>query len=123
MTDQQISPSSTQPEGAVHQTAMPNESQDSPSLERAPVGPIIAAIVVVAVLAIGGLYYWGNQANEVAQEEVGTLPEQPQESAPSPEALQQVSDQTDLDTIESELQFDVQQLDAELQNLDAELQF
>ena len=91
--------------------------------ERAPMGPVIAAIVVVAVLAIGGLYYWGTKANQEAQQEASSLPATQEEVAPAPEDLEEVSDSTDINTIESELNFDTENLDAELQNIDAELQF
>lgn len=98
--------------------------QEPASPERAPMGPVIAAIVIVAVLAIGGLYYWGSKTNQKAQEEQVSTPTTTAEvTAPTPEELEAVSENTDLSTIEDELQFDTGNLDAELENLEAELQF
>lgn len=98
------------------------QSSMNATQDQAPIGPVVAAIVVVAVLAIGGLYYWGSKSNDKAQQNAG-VPAAETLEGPSPEELQQVSENDDLDTIEAELQFDTENLDAELRNIEGELQF
>ena len=32
-------------------------------------GPVIGIIIILAVIVLGGLYFWGQRTNETAQEE------------------------------------------------------
>ena len=33
---------------------------------RSPIGPVIGLIVILAIIIVGGLYFWGERVNETA---------------------------------------------------------
>jgi len=42
----------------------PNQTPIQPQTEKASAGPIVGAIIVIIVLALGALYFWGAQLNQ-----------------------------------------------------------
>lgn len=121
MEERQFTP---QQEGNPEQGMPPQMPQEE--THRAPMGPIIGVIIVVAVLAIGGLYYWGAQLNEqqdfLMEEEMedGDMAN----DAPTPEELRAQSDSDELEAIEADLEAsNFNQLDAELAEIESELSY
>lgn len=49
------------------------EQHERSSLPRAGVGPIVGAIIIVALLIFGGLYFWGAQLNKGAAKSASPL--------------------------------------------------
>jgi uncharacterized protein HemX len=70
-------------------------------------GPVIGIIIILAVIVLGGLYFWGQRTNETAQEEDNLAAE-----------LDEIGNQSSSDevtAIEADLQStDIESLDAEL---------
>ncbi len=92
----------------------------SPSPRRSPAGPLIGAIIVVFLLVLGALDYWGAQLakREEARsaEEIGTLPD------PARDAIEVQGTSDEVGAIEEDLSAtDLSGLDAELLEIDAEL--
>jgi|SRR3989338_9296871 len=49
------------------------ENQDqavAPTTQKSPVGPVVGAIIIIALLAFGALYFWGDRLNK----EIGAMP-------------------------------------------------
>lgn len=106
----------------VENTAPINEVEQStpttPTPETHPsMGPIIGTIVIIAVLAVGGLYYWGAQLNrEEAQEAMNSeMATTTEEAAPTADELLNVNSSDEIADIEADLQL------SNFDNLDAEL--
>jgi len=95
----------------------PRELENKPG----SVGPVVAIVVIVAVLILGGLYYWGVQLNkeEMTGEEIENLPDEGLESLETQGtsdtlgAIEEDLQTTDLDGLDSELD----QIETELNNL------
>lgn len=74
-------------------------------------GPIIGIIILIAVVILGGLYFWGQRVNnQIAPTETNI--------DPTTEAIKAQSTADDTSSIEADLNFtDVDNLDAELNAL------
>lgn len=64
----------------------PSQTPPTPELlsgpkKKEPVGPLVGIIIIIAVVALGGLYFWGAQLNREQQEQ--PLPFIPPESGAS----------------------------------------
>ena len=93
------------------------------------VGPVIGIIIIVIVLALGGLYVWGTQLNrtENSESEVGPTNQTAEDISQAPDPtldnLQTQSTSDELDTIEDDLDTtSLQGLDAEMNAINVELQ-
>lgn len=111
-------------ENDQNQPDMPEEmmKEESPH-QNSTLGPVVGTIIIVAVLVIGGLYYWGAQLNkQVAVDETVTGEQIAAEPDASTEALGEQGTSDEVDAIEDDLNLtDLDDLDAELGNIDAEL--
>lgn len=103
-----------------NQQNIPNEM---PEEHGNTVGPVVGTIVIVAVLVIGGLYYWGAQLNkQSAVDESLTAEDITAAVDTSTEALGIQSTSDEVTAIEDDLDLtDLDDLDAELGNIDVEL--
>lgn len=62
-------------------------------------GPIIGAIVILAIVILGGLYFWGQRAgNETAVDEIDR-----QNSSDEAAAIEADLDTTDVENLDAEL--------------------
>lgn len=89
-------------------TTMPNAA---PQKDHALLGPIIAGLIVVLVLALGALYLWGAALIERV---TGT-------TAPAPVMVEETPAAAELETIEDDLENDFASLDQEFADIDAAL--
>ena len=85
------------------------------------VGPIVGAVIIVVVLVLGGLYFWGQK---IAEER--TTPQTAEEILEAPdevlESLEQQGASDEIEDIEKDLNAtELENLDAELENIEAEL--
>lgn len=89
------------------------------------VGPVIGAVIIVAVLVIGGLYYWGAELDkQTAVDENLTGEQIAAEEDIATQALSEQGTSDEVSAIEDDLNLtDLDDLDAELGNIDAELNF
>ena len=99
----------------------PNLAQESPETKNT--GSIIAIIIIVAIIIIGGLYFWGEKINNATKEDTGATTEEilstPDEKT---ESLKKQGTSDSISDIDADLNStDLDNLDAELQNIDAEL--
>jgi hypothetical protein len=70
------------------------------------VGPMIGIIIILAVIVLGGLYFWGQRTSEGVLED---------NTAAELEEIQSQSDSDEISSIEADLQStDIENLDAEL---------
>lgn len=83
----------------------------TPDLEPArdgSVGPIIGTIIILAVIVLGGLYFWGQRAEQramTAEELQATVEDiQSQSTSDAPADIQADLNATDIDNIDAELQ-------------------
>lgn len=84
-------------------------------------GPAVGTIIIVAVLIIGGLYYWGAQLNKQAIDDTLTGEDIAAQADASLDALSEQGTSDEVDSIEEDLNLtDLDDLDAELDNIDAE---
>jgi hypothetical protein len=111
---------------AQHSTKQP-ETEAPVSLKRETSwGAIVGIIIVVLVLIIGTLYFWGKELEEASQlppvDETVTGEDILNRPDASTEALKEQSDADDVASIDADLSAtDFSNLDAELNNIDAEL--
>jgi flagellar basal body-associated protein FliL len=88
--------------------------------ESKPIGPIIGIVIILAVLAIGGLYFWGSSLNKNAQNV--PIIEEPGLTDQSNDPLDTMSESNDLDSIINDLSnTNVDTVDADLQNIEGTL--
>ena len=68
-------------------------------------GSIIATIIIIAIIILGGLYFWGKRVEE-SQSADNAIQETAQTSEPQSEAatIRSVSSSDDLDSINADLQ-------------------
>jgi len=91
-------------------------SQNTQPKEKS-VGSIIAIIIIIAVIIIGGLYFWGKTINDLG---INTDKELTSDEMLNSLNTQKTSDE--LTDIEADLNAtDLDELDTELQNIDMEL--
>lgn len=70
-------------------------------------GPVIGIIIILAVIVLGGLYFWGQRTNEANLEEDNLAAELDQ--------IENQSSSDEVSSIEADLQAtDIESLDAEL---------
>ena len=82
------------------------------------IGPIIGIIIVIAVLLVGALYFWGQHLSKVDLQE-GKPNEQPNEEMSQ---VPPVSDSDELSTIEAELSATaIESFDWVFEEIDGEL--
>lgn len=55
------------------ETVIPNTLQENTTTEKKTFGPLIGIIIIVVVLVIGGLYFWGSQLNKQVVNEDGSI--------------------------------------------------
>jgi len=95
-----------------------------------PIGPIVGVVIIVLVLILGALYFWGARLNEIEKESSAEAPSiAPQDILAAPDPLEErlgvqgASDE--IDAIEQDLNIldttDLEGLDAELRDIDSEL--
>jgi uncharacterized protein HemX len=88
-------------------------------------GPVVAIIIIIALLILGGLYFWGAQLNQMTSEE--SLPLIPGDAMMEQDSnTASYSDSDSLNDLSAELEADnLDDFDAELEaaldNMDAEL--
>lgn len=104
-------------------TPSPDPSNQSPTSfgtptpDRKPIGPIAGAVIVILLLAAGGLYFWGAAIN--AKNPEGTPPlilgnEQASATADTEAGLPEQSSSDELSSIEADLNaMNMQQFEAE----------
>lgn len=86
-------------------------------------GGLIGAVIIVIILIVGGLYFWGKQINnapvdEITAEEIATTPDE------KTSALETQGTSDVVANIEADLDItNLNDLDTELGNIDAELNF
>lgn len=79
------------------------------AVEKSGIGPIIGAIIVVILLAVGGLYYWGAYLEERSGGPAEGAPDtvletlRSQSASDEADAIQTDLDATDLDAITSDI--------------------
>jgi len=100
----------------------PTPPPQSPTPEDQPeersIGGLIGIIIIVAILVIGGLYFWGKQINDAqtAQE----ILDQPD---PQTESLEAQGSSDDIESIENDLEAtELENLDKELQDIEEEME-
>jgi len=83
------------------------------------IGPVIGAIIIITILVIGGLYYWGAELNKQAEPSAEEIAAKVDHST---EALGTQGTSDEIAAIEEDLDLtDLGNLDAELGDIDAEL--
>ncbi|MBL7045458.1 MAG: hypothetical protein ISR99_00245 [Parcubacteria group bacterium] len=100
---------------------VPNvETGGDMSEEKKSSGPFVGIVIIVLVLVVGGLYFWGSKLSKERQDLV--TPEEIQaEADPSLEALSTQSTSDAVADIEADLDTtDLGGLDAELADIDTE---
>lgn len=89
--------------------------------QSAGAGPVVAIVVIMALLAVGGVYYLTTEVKELHPEEPSTIVGD--EDRGSEEALRNQSSSTELSTIEADLNAtDFSELDEASDGFDSELQ-
>ncbi len=80
------------------------------------VGAIIGTIIIIAIIILGGLYFWGKRIEEInTQATIQNEEESAYATGSEASAIKNVSPSDDLSSIEADLQ------QTNTQNLDAEL--
>ena len=102
----------------MDENQMPPESKINP--EKGSLGPVIGIIIVVGVLVIGGLYFYGAELNEQDNEPM-TAAEIAASADPALEALEMQGTSDTVESIEDDLDAtDLDELDDELRELEEE---
>lgn len=86
----------------------------TPSPEKASMSGVIGTIIIIALIILGGLYFWGKRIN--TQKESAALVEQEQMASQEAAAIEAVSSDDELDTLRAEIEA------TQTTNLGAELQ-
>lgn len=82
--------------------------------EKASMSGVIGTIIIIALIILGGLYFWGKRIN--TQKETAALVEQEQMASQQAAAIEAVSSSDELDTLRAEVEA------TQTTNLGAELQ-
>ncbi|KKT74896.1 MAG: hypothetical protein UX21_C0048G0004 [Microgenomates group bacterium GW2011_GWC2_45_8] len=94
----------------------PNANQTS---ENRPAGPVIGAVIIILILVVGALYFWGAKLNKEANQTPEDILNAEDQTL---NQLQTQSTSTEIGDIETDLNAtDLNNLDADLQNIDKEL--
>ncbi|OGG45041.1 hypothetical protein A2673_03045 [Candidatus Kaiserbacteria bacterium RIFCSPHIGHO2_01_FULL_50_13] len=55
----------------MEQNSFENQNRAvTPKAQKSPVGPVVGTVIIIALLAFGALYFWGDRLND----EVGAMP-------------------------------------------------
>ncbi len=106
-------------------TQEPAQSSGTPvqAGEKTPMGPIVGIIVIIIVLVVGGLYFWGQRISTSVDENL-TPEEITIKEDTATEALKTQGTSDVVADIEADLSAtNLDNLDAELQQIEAELTF
>ena len=96
---------------------MDNDPRGEP---KSSVGPIVGIVIIIIVLVIGGLYFWGQKlSTDDPDPEFSTSDSQTEELADTSDSDAVDDIDADLDAVGDE---DLDALDAELGDIDAELE-
>lgn len=82
--------------------------------EKASMSGVIGTIIIIALIILGGLYFWGKRIN--TQKETASLVQQEQAASQQAAAIEAVSSSDELDTLKAEVDA------TQTTNLGAELQ-
>lgn len=99
-------------------TTQPQVQMPTPVQNKSSIGSIIGTIVIIAVIILGGLYFWGKRVEEAKLRQAlvtDTTSEQTSETDEAA-AIKSTSSSDDLSSIEADLN------STNLDNLDAEIQ-
>ncbi|MEX0917244.1 MAG: hypothetical protein WDZ90_01870 [Candidatus Paceibacterota bacterium] len=100
-------------------TPSPDPSGESRKKE-GHIGPLISAGIIILILVVGGIYYWGTKVNE---DGLQNETEQDMDET-SIEALQTQDSSDEVGAIEEDLEnTNLDSLDAELSDIESELGF
>lgn len=105
---------------------------EEPGTGPSMLGPILAVLIVILILLLGGLYLWGTTLDigapayepEPAERPTPAENNEPESTTAEADvqALETVSTSDEIDAIEADLEStDLDELDAELNDIDAEL--
>lgn len=117
----------TNPQGQNQQgdlsskNTMPQAPQVGNPQSASPIGPIVGVIIIVLVLALGGLYFWGKElAQQDSLESTNDIVNTPDSST---ESLKSQGSSDELSSIETDISAtNFSDLDKELRDIDAEAQ-
>lgn len=100
-----------------------NQQPAAPAQEENGVGPLVGIVIIVIVLVIGGLYFWGRQVEQqMFSEPVNNQLQPSAESDPATKNLGTQDSSTEIGSIENDLtNTNLEGLDAELNSVDQEL--
>ncbi len=99
---------------------IPTIPEEKVAEENGPIGPVVGIIIVVALLIVGGLYFWGNQIF-VRTDKTSSV-EDIKGADPVAENLKTQSTSDEVGSIEKDLQTtDLNNIDSDLKNIDSEL--
>jgi len=130
MEEKETPQTQPQEESAVPETPQNTEgpvpntlSEEHQAPEKGGIGPLVGIIIIVAVLIIGGLYFWGAKLAKDEQQSM-TAEEIANQEDPQTASLQQQSASDDLSSIEADVHAtDLDNLDKELGNIDTEFSY
>lgn len=113
-----------------HNMQQPSEHQEPAHIQQEPVheapkqgggmGPMIGVAIVILILIVGGLYFWGAQLNEEANELDDVAPLEIETStgdSTDPSEIEEDLNDFDVDAFEAQLDADLDALEAELSDL------
>ncbi len=86
------------------------------------VGPIVGAVIIVLILVLGGLYFWGERLNESQESLTAEQIEQTPDQTLAELKAQSESDEL-LDIEADAAATDLGNLDTELKNIETELNY
>lgn len=93
------------------QPTQPEQPQGNPPQEGS-VGPIIATIIILAVIVLGGLYFWGQRASNSTDQETATSTVEGADVS----SIEEQNNSDDASSIEADLNStNIDELDAEIQ--------
>ncbi len=104
-----INQTNTQPQNPTPTPTFPNQQPSSPMMsspKKTPVGPIIGLLIILAIIVIGTLYFWGQRVdtkNQAVQQAPTTEETSQPQTDSQTEQLQQQSTSDEIDSIESDL--------------------
>ncbi|TSC62855.1 MAG: hypothetical protein G01um101448_736 [Parcubacteria group bacterium Gr01-1014_48] len=95
----------------------------TPPQKQGQIGAVIGIIIIIVVLALGGLYVWGARLNKVTEPNGETAEDIMNSSDPTTDNLTTQGTSDDLSAIEDDLDTtSLDQLDAEMNSINAEVQ-